>query len=143
MKGETCLCGAERLLVHCTPIGGRHGDRLESLRQERRVKYPGLEGLLRHNLIYDRAGSPPCTASRITSVLPAATDQHIVAALVRARTTRFKPRSRASVTSSGAQSRPAFYAGRDAPYLILRLRAFALKMRTHGAMCPYQHSKIF
>jgi len=58
MKGETCLCGAERLLVHCTPTGGRHGDRLESLRQERRVKYPGLEGLLRQNLIYDRAGSP-------------------------------------------------------------------------------------
>jgi len=29
-----------------------------------------------------------------------------------------------------------------APYLILRLRAFALKMRTYGAMCPYQRNKI-
>jgi hypothetical protein len=29
-----------------------------------------------------------------------------------------------------------------APYLKLRLRVFALKMRTHGAMRPYQRNKI-
>gem|GEM_PF-6121452 len=30
-----------------------------------------------------------------------------------------------------------------APYLTLRFRVFALKMRTHGAMHRYQRNKIF
>jgi len=53
-------------------------------------------------------------------VFPAATDQQLVAALVRARSTGFKPKDRAGVTSPRR-------AVDCAPYLTLRLSVSAVK----------------
>jgi|GEM_PF-6453089 len=81
---------------------------------------------------FGRAGSPLPAAPRINSVHPAPTDKRFVAALVRARKTRFVLRSRAGVTGSGARPVPHLRRDGTRPTLTLRHCVCAVKNWTRG-----------